>query len=205
LAVWLGKLRDPQLFETEDLIRNWFEGHGYVFEFLGTNYRSFHSVLPYDALYALVYGLSGGRPWAQLVVQWLFAALLCLVVWRLGTRLGGPLVGALGAWLAALHPGLLAYDATRGAQFHLDGTLVVSMLLACVRWAEAPSARRAAAAGTLTALVMYERGTMGLFCPLALAWVRRVGQPPWRRYVTQVALYGALAVALVLPWMIRNA
>jgi 4-amino-4-deoxy-L-arabinose transferase-like glycosyltransferase len=205
LALWWGTLKAPRAFETEQLIRNWFEGRGYVYRFLGTDYRSFHSALPYDFLYAGVYGLSGGRRAANLLVQWLFAALLSVVVWRLGMRLGGPVVAGLGAWLAAMHPGLIAYDATRLVQFDFDATLVAAALLAFVRWAEAPSFPRVTTAGVVTGLLMYERGTMGLFFPLALAWVQRVGGLSWRPYIRQVALYGAIVVLLLLPWMVRNA
>jgi hypothetical protein len=61
LALWRGTLATSQVFETEVLIRNWFAGRGYVYRFLGTDYRSFHSMLPYDLLYAGVYGLSEGH------------------------------------------------------------------------------------------------------------------------------------------------
>jgi 4-amino-4-deoxy-L-arabinose transferase-like glycosyltransferase len=203
LSLWWGTLSAPRVFETERLIRNWFGGQGYVFPFFGTDYRSFHSALPYDVLYGVVYGLSGGHPGANLVVQWLFAALLCVVVWHIGMRLG-PVVAGLAAWLAAVHPGLIAYDATRLVQFSLDATLVAAVLLAFVRWAERPSSGRAACAGLLTGLLMYERGTMGLFFPVALLWVRGVARMAWSRWIRQVALYGAIAALLVVPWMVRN-
>jgi hypothetical protein len=205
LTLWWGTWRSPQVFETEHMIRNWFEGRGYVYHFLGTDYRSYHSALPYDALYALVYWLGGGHPAGNLVVQWLFAALLCVAVWHVGLRLGGPVVAALGAWHAALHPGLVAYDATKLVQFSFDAALVALTLLAFVRWAEEPGGGRAAAAGLLTGLLMYERGTIGLFFPVALLWVKVVGGVPWGRFARQVALYGAVAALLVVPWTVRNA
>jgi 4-amino-4-deoxy-L-arabinose transferase-like glycosyltransferase len=187
------------------MIQNWFAGRGWVHQFLDTEYRSFHSAVPYGVLYGVVYGLSGGHPGANLVVQWLFAALLCVVVWHLGLRLGGAEVAGLAAWLAALHPGLVAYDATRLAQFSFDASLVAGTLLAFVRWAERPSSGRAAAAGLLTGLLMYERGTIGLFFPVALLWVRGAARLPWGRFVRQAAVYGMIASLLVLPWMVRNA
>ena len=205
LALWWGTLRAPKAFETEALIRNWFEGRGYTYHFLGTEYRSFHSALPYDLLYAGVYGLSGGHPGANLVVQWVFAALLCVVVWHIGMRLGPPPLAGLAAWLAATHPGLLAYDATRLVQFSFDATLMAAVLLAFVRWAEQPSFGRAGCAGLLSGLVMYERGTAGLFFPVALLWVRGLAHLSWSRWIRQVGLYGVVAVLLLSPWMVRNA
>jgi 4-amino-4-deoxy-L-arabinose transferase-like glycosyltransferase len=205
LALWQGTLRAPKMFETEDIVRNWFGGRGFTYHFLGTDYQSFHSALPYDLLYAAVYGISGGHPGANLVVQWLFAALLCVVIYHLGMRLGGPLVAGLGAWLAAFHPGLVAYDATRLVQFSFDATLVAAGLLAFVRWAERPTVARAGCAGLLTGLLMYERGTMGLFFPLALLWVRRAGHLAWPRWIRQSAVYGLVVVLLIVPWMVRNA
>jgi 4-amino-4-deoxy-L-arabinose transferase-like glycosyltransferase len=205
LALWWNTLARPEPFETERLVGNWLAGHGYVYRFLGADYRSFNSLVPYSLLYAAVYGLSGGSPGANLVAQWVFAALLCVVVWHLGVRLGGPRVGGLAAWLAALHPGLVAYDATKLVQFSLDATLVAAALLAFVRWAEVPSVARAAGGGLLTGLLMYERGTMGLFFPVALLWVKRAGHLSWRPWIRQVALYGAVALLVLLPWLVRNA
>ena len=204
LALWWGTLRAPQVFETEELVRNWFGGRGYTYHFLETDYRSFHSALPYDLLYAAVYGLGGGRPAANLVGQWMCAALLCLVVGRLGMRLGPPPVAGLAAWLAAIHPGLVAYDATRLAQFSFDATLVAGVLLTFVRWSEHPSLGRAGCAGLVTGLLMYERGTAGLFFPVALWWIKKVTDLSWRCWTRQVGVYAAIAALLVLPWMVRN-
>jgi hypothetical protein len=205
LALGWGTFWKPRIFETEHMIRNWFAGRGYVYHFLGTDYHSYHSAIPYDFLYGAVYALSGGRPGANLVVQWLFAALLVAAVWHLGLRLGGPVVAGIGGWLAALHPGLVAYDATQLVQFSFDATLVAAALLAFVRWAEHPSFGRAACAGLLTGVLMYERGTMGLFFPVALLWVRGVGRLAWTRWFRLAALYGAVVVLLLLPWTVRNA
>jgi 4-amino-4-deoxy-L-arabinose transferase-like glycosyltransferase len=204
VTLWGGRLRAPQVFEMEEQVRNWFGGQGFTYHFLGTDYRSFNSALPYGLLYAGVYGLSGGRPAANLVVQWLCAALLCLVVWQIGTRLGPSPVAGLAAWLAATHPGLVAYDGTRLIQITFDATLMAGALLSFVRWAEHPSVGRAGCAGLLTGLVMYERGTAGLFFPIALFWVKGLSHLSWSRWTRQVAVYGAIATLLLLPWVVRN-
>jgi hypothetical protein len=204
LALWWGTLRTAQVFETEELVRNWFGGRGYTYHFQGTDYHSFHSALPYDLLYAAVYGLSGGDRAANLVVQWMCAALLCLVVGQIGMRLGPPPLAGIAAWLAATHPGLVAYDATRLAQFSFDATLVAGVLLAFVRWSEHPSVGRAGCAGLVTGLLMYERGTAGLFFPVALWWIKGVTRLSWRCWTRQVGVYAVIAALLVLPWMVRN-
>jgi hypothetical protein len=87
------------VFETEHLIRNWFGGRGYVYRIFDTDYRPFHGTLPYDFVYAVVYGLTGGSPAANLVVQWLFAALLCWVV------CGTSGCGWAGRWSPGSAPG----------------------------------------------------------------------------------------------------
>ena len=128
LAWWWGALARPEPFETDRLVSNWFAGHGFVYRFLGVDYRSLHSLVPYSLLYAAVYGLSGGSPGANLVAQWVFAALLCVVVWHLGVRMGGPRVAGL-----ANEPRELAND--RLARFHrvlhLGGTHAEQTLVAC--------------------------------------------------------------------------
>jgi hypothetical protein len=205
LTVWWGTLSAPRTFETEQLVRNMLAGRGFMYRFLDADQYSLYGAVPYALLYAAVDWLSGESRAANLVVQWVFAALLCVLVWHIGMRLGGRTVAGIAAWLAAMHPGLLVYDATRLIQFSFDGTLVAAGILAFVRWAECPSAGRAACAGLVSGLLMYERGTMGLFFPVALAWVQGTVRLSWSRWVRQVAVYGVAAALLVLPWMVRNA
>ncbi len=204
LAMATGAYWHPEYFESETLVRNWLGGHGYTYSFLGTVYRSFHSMLPYDGLTAAVYACTGGSHTAMLVVQWGCAAALCVMVGRLAYRCGGAWVAGGAAWLVALHPGFLAYDAMKLQQFSFDACLVVGFLLAIVRWAETPSHIRACAAGGFTGLLMYERGTMALVFPLVLFWVKRRGRVSWRDWTRQVVAYGIAASLVLAPWMIRN-
>lgn len=203
-AGWLGTLAEPETFETEELVRNLLAGRGYAYPFLGTAYRSFHSILPYDLLTAGVYLLSRGSQTAMLVVQWMVAGLSCLAVSRLGHRLGGPGVAGIAAWLVALHPGLVVYDATKLQQISFDAFLVALGLLAFIRWGEQPSLMRAGAAGAVVGLLMYERGTMGLFFPVAALWVRQTSRLPWGRWARQAAWCVVVAGVVVGPWILRN-
>jgi 4-amino-4-deoxy-L-arabinose transferase-like glycosyltransferase len=203
-AIWRGTLTAPQIFETEELARNLLAGQGYTYHFLGTVYQSFHSMLPYDLLTALVYGLTGGSQTAMLGVQWICAGVLCLLIWRVGRRLEGPVVAALAAWLAALHPGLVVFDATKLQQFSFDAVLVAGSVLTVIRWAERPSIWRAACAGVLVGLFMYERGTLALFVPAAVMWVKWQGRMSWARWARQTAVSLLVAALVVSPWLIRN-
>lgn len=205
LALARGTLARPELFETERIVRNLLAGRGYTYEFLGAMYAAFHSTLPYDLLTAGVYALTGGSQTAMLVVEWGCTALACLVVGRLGARLGGPAVAGFSAWLVAIHPGLLIYDATKLAQLSLDVLLIAASVLAFVRWAEHPALRRAAVAGLLTGLVMYERGTLGLFFVGAVGCMKSAGGLSWKRWAQQGVLYALCSLFVVAPWMTRNA
>jgi hypothetical protein len=204
-AVALGAWRAPEAFETEPIVRNLLGGRGYTYEYLGTTYHSFHSILPYDLLTALVYALTRGSQAAMLGVQWLVAGLSCVVVWRLGARLAHPAVGVIAAWLLALHPGLVVYDATKLQQISFDVLTIALAILSFARWAERPSTARAVASGLVSGLLLYERGTMGLFFLVAVVWVKRVAKLSWGRWLRHAAGFALAAALVVAPWMIRNA
>ncbi len=199
-----GTIAAPEPYETERIVRNWLAGRGFTHVFLGTTYRSFHSLLPYDLLTAAVYSVTGGSQTAMLCMQWVCSALLVLVIGRLGQRLVGSGGVAFAVWLVAFHPGLIVYDATKLQQISFDALLVAGGVLAFVRWAESPSVMRSAVAGLLTGLLMYERGTMALFFPVAALWVKRVSGLSWAQWGRQATPYVVVASLVVLPWTVRN-
>jgi len=195
--------RGPETFESETLVDNLLHGRGYVYPYLGATYRSFHGTLPYDALTAATYAVAREHRSAMLVVQALLGAALCVVVGRLGARLGGRSCALLAAWSVALQPALVVYDGTKLQQIGLDALLFASLLLACARWVERPSSRRAAIAGLLAALLLYERATMVLAIAWMVAWVAVHAPGPMR--ARQLVVCAATAVALLAPWTARNA
>jgi len=203
-AIALGTLHHPELYETEDIVRNWKSGPGLAFDYLGTTYYTYHTFLPSTLIYAVVHWLSDGNPTANLVVQWLFAILLCWAGGWLGQRLGGPAVATLARWLIALHPALVIYDATKLQQITFDAAMVLLALIAYVRWVERPGLRPAIASGVLMGVLMYERGSLLLFFPLALWWVKCVSRMNWQDWIRQATLSALIAALLLAPWVIRN-
>lgn len=191
-----GSWRNLESFEQETIVRNLVAGRGLTFQFLSTTYRSFHSNLVSDAIAAFVYVVSGGSETALLVAQWCAAALLALVLGRLGARLGGPRPAALGAWLYAVHPALLIYDTTKLHQVTFDALLVALFVLSLARWRERSSYRAAALAGLLAALCTYERASIALFVIAGALWVRH-----WRG----LPVYALVIATVIAPWTIRNA
>jgi hypothetical protein len=200
----LRRWHHPDVYEQDAIVRHLLHGEGLTYDFLGTTYHSFHSNLPTDGIIAAVYLVTGESQFALLIAQWLGAAGLAIVLGRLGLRVGGSSVASAAAWLAATHPALIVYDATKLQQISFDALFVALLVLAFVRWAERPSRGRAAAAGVLAAIVLYERGSIAPFLIAGVLWVGRTAPLDRARWMRQTTVFGLVALAIVAPWMIRN-
>jgi hypothetical protein len=194
-SVVLHRFSQPETFEQELIVRNLLAGRGLSYWFLDTTYRSFHSNLVTDGIVAAVYLATGYSRSAVLVVQWVGASALVLVLGRVGARLGSK-VAVVVAWLFALHPAFIVYDATKLQQVSLDALIVGALVLSLIRLRERPTLGRALAVGALGAAAIYERPVLGLFFVVGVVWARASAG----RAVAALAL----AVALVAPWTLRN-
>ncbi len=127
----------------------------------------------------------------------LLAAASPLLVYALGSRLGGPAVGAIAGGLYALSGLLLLH----GRRAMAEGPLVFLVLLSV--WLLLSQPQRPALAGLAAALALSAKATAGLLLPaagLALLWP---GSPrPWRARLSALAVFGlvwALGVWLLNP------
>ncbi|HET6949898.1 MAG TPA: glycosyltransferase family 39 protein, partial [Acidimicrobiales bacterium] len=147
------------------------------------------------------------------VISCVMGALGVAALGLAGRRVAGERVGLIAAAMAALSPNLFYFDA-----MVVSETLVVSttalLLLAAYRWWDRPGAGSAALFGAavgVAALVRSEAILLGplIAVPLVL-WRRRAAAPgdaagrSWRRGAGQLALAGAVAGALIAPWVAHN-
>jgi 4-amino-4-deoxy-L-arabinose transferase-like glycosyltransferase len=157
-------------------------------------------------LFGAVYVLSGGvhPEVARLVVAGL-GAVMVLFTFLIGRRLAGTVAGLIGALLVATYP---TYIENNGqllsepvAAFLLTGALL-GMLWAADRgrvWAWLVPGF------TLGALVL-TRPEYQVICVVFAALVawRVWREASWRRAIASVAVLGACALVVVIPWMARN-
>lgn len=178
------------------------QGRGYIDESgNSTNYWP----VGYPALLGAWYALFGAyRPIAFLLHLglWLVAV---VGMDRLGRELFGSVAGRCAALLIAVHPTFVLHTTLFASETPFLAGLPWA-LLALLRLAREPSRFRrfAPEAGLWIALLSYVRPTalLLLVCPLAFGLIRRVS---WTRALLHTAAMGALAIALLAPWGVRNA
>jgi 4-amino-4-deoxy-L-arabinose transferase-like glycosyltransferase len=110
-------------------------------------------------------------------------------------------VGLLAAGIAAVYPNLWMNDVVVMAET-LTALLVAAVLLVVYRYRTSPRPGLAAAAGGLVGLAALARSEQTLLGLLIVAPAILLVRPlPLRRRVGHVALAGAVALAVVAPWI----
>jgi 4-amino-4-deoxy-L-arabinose transferase-like glycosyltransferase len=123
-----------------------------------------------------------------------------LAVAKIGRLLFGWRAGLLAAGLAALYPTLIAADGVEMTET-LYGLLVALGLVAAVRLERDRSAARAAALGLLMGLAALTRPEALLLLVLISGVLLISARVPLRR----LALSGLVTLAVLAPWLVRNA
>jgi len=197
LGLVAARAGDLQFWEYETLARNIAAGNGYVIYRFGHLALAFGDGNLYSFLAGDLYTIVGYSPVALAVVQAVLAALAVPVIFALGERALGAPIAALGAVLAALHPGLLAYT----LKLHPLG-LDVLLLALVVYWSTRQHWTRTSTAetGLTLGLNLMTRPTFFL-AGLAALSVRWLARQASLRQVIAVLL---IAVAIGTPWIARN-
>ena len=169
------------------------EGLGYV----GKNGKAWcHYPVGYSGLLGAVYALVGSAaPLVGKVLGAMVGATLAALVFLLARRAtsGGR---AIGAGLAvAFHPGLVAYAAIHMTEVVSALSIVAAALVA------GPRRGRVAGAGLVLGLATLVRPQSILLAPLVGIFT---GAPSLRRLLRAGAVATAIAVAVVIPWTLRN-
>ena len=195
LALHPGEL---QFWEYEDLARNISNGVGYVIPHFGLRTLAFGDGNLYSFLAASVYELGGHEPMRLAVVQAVFASLAAPLLFALGLRAFGDVrPAALGAALAALHPGLLAYT----TKLHPLGMDVLLMTM-IVFWITPmrQTGRHAILAGLVLGISAMSRPTFAAAGAVTLL----VRSARARQRVLPALMTIAVAGLVVAPWVARN-
>ena len=189
---------DLQFWEYEALATNVAAGAGYVIPRFGQLTLAFGDGNLYSFLAATVYTLAGHDPMRLAVVQAVIASLAPPLLFALGYRAFGDVrPAALGAGLAALHPGLLAYT----TKLHPLGMDVLLMTM-IVFWITPlrPTRRHGVLSGLVLGISAMSRPTFAVAGVLAML----VGTGRARRFATPVLVSLAVAGFVLAPWVARN-
>lgn len=161
----------PQRFEYDDIARNLIAGRGYVYDQLGTPYRSFYGGLGYMAINIATDWLFPALPKAMLVVQSLYAGILALIVFKIARRFSEERPAIAAAALALCHPALLYYDTRKLHPLGFDSLMMMAAVWLLMRLREDVRLPMAAVSGGVLGLAVLQRGSMALFLAGAVVWL----------------------------------
>lgn len=177
-------------------------GSGYVSPF------TFHPTAAwppgYPLLLSIAYRVAGAVPATAVVLNAVFGALTCVLVWRLGLRLAGPTTATFATALLAAFPSHVFFSALVLSET-LFTCLVLGLMLVATRLVDARDERALAwllwgVGAGVAALVRAEAVLLALVPAAALVTLGRGRSAP------RIAIAALLGLALTLaPWTLRNA
>ena len=130
-----------------------------------------------------------------------------VLVFELGRRLfSDTRVGVVAAAVYGLWPNIVFHSAVALTETLFNFLLLAALLvLVAPAWHRRPSTGRVVGFGLLVGASVMVRPISVLLLPaLGWVWARRAGWD-WRWALSRMALVGVAALALVLPWTVRNA
>ncbi len=157
----------------------------------------------YPFVLAGIYAVMGPSYLNPRLVQALLSALMCGVLFDMGRRLFGRVVGVMAGVAAASYWTLIFFDGELLIP-PLPLFLNIVMLWLLVRGMQSPHWAWFAAAGVMLGLSAVARPNVLLFGPAAVGWLLVLHRGAWRRALVCCAWLTAGCLAAVLPVTIRN-
>lgn len=199
-----GRLLHPELFEYDAMARNWLAGRGLSYTHLGIVYYSFAPPL-HAWITAASYWLAGSIVPLMLIQIGAGAAIAVAAAAIAARVFRSQVAGWAAGALVAVHPALVVYSATKAHPLPFDALLFTLVLLQFFRVHEKPTAARAVTLGLIIGLGTLSRSTMLIFPPIGAIWLVSVSPRRQRLAMIRiVAIAAVVAVAVILPWSIRD-
>ena len=158
----------------------------------------------YPVFLAALFELPGSGIWTVVLIQELLGALTVLLLFRIGTTVGGKRL----AWIAGI-VGALYWPLGMVATRLITETLFIFLMLAgslfLVEYFREGCLRNALLAGILLGLACLARGVLMYFAVLAGVWifVRGWTQNPRMAVASSALFLGSFALVMA-PWVVRN-
>ena len=196
------RFRHPEVWESEVVATNLLEGRGFVYETLGTPYRSYMEPL-YPALCAAVYRVTNHSFVAMGLVQVLLGTALVWLVMSCALSIAAPTVALVAGLLAAVDPGLIVYT-TKLHPFVLDTALWFSAFAAVLAFDPVRPWRSTIVVGGLVGLCLLTRPTILACVPVMVWWMWRRSTDAPRSRALRCAILALCIAAVAAPWVWRN-
>jgi 4-amino-4-deoxy-L-arabinose transferase-like glycosyltransferase len=159
-------------------------------------------------LYSMYLGtvslLGGESELTHRLASTLLGVLCVVLVGLVARRLAGDRAGLLAAAVAAVYPNLWINDGLLAAEA-IYAPAIAAVLLTAYRFWDEPGVGRAAGLGLAVAVAALARAeAASLFVFLVIPLILVLRSVDWRRRAGLLVVTGAVGVAALSPWIIRN-
>ena len=195
-------------YETGRVARSLAEGHGFASPFQEPTGPTAWLAPGYPWLLSLLFLIFGvyspASAMAALVINGLFSAVTCLVVFRLGRAFYDETTGLLGAALFALSPASIWHTITSIWDVTL-GTLLLALLVSCLRRLQfSLNLKLAAVTGVMAGMLALVNPTCLTVYVAGVAWICFQERRHPRLLLGVCTVLAGVPALLCLPWMVRN-
>lgn len=203
LILYFKTYAHPVTWEFEGLINNMLSGKGFVYRFLGTDYRSLNTPL-YSFISLAIYLFTNHSYFAVLLLQSLVTIFLALAIFEIAKAIFGEKVGFIAATLTALHPGYMYYDAFNLLPLSIDALFITLTALLFLKFKDKPDILRISAIGGLIGLGTLNRGILGSLLPFLSVYFALFTKHIARKKIKYILILWVAAFLMITPWLIRN-
>jgi 4-amino-4-deoxy-L-arabinose transferase-like glycosyltransferase len=204
VAVVMGGLLRPELWEYDEIARAMIAGRGFTYPYHNIVYYSYAPPL-YSWLSAASYWLTGSLAPVMLLQITAGAALAAVAAWLARKLFDSEVAAGAAGLLAAVHPGLVLYSATKAHPMTFDALFFALAVLQFFRLRERPDSRRWIELGFIIGVGTLSRTTIIIFLPIGAAWLLYVSpRSQWWPILRGLAIASVITVASLTPWTIRN-
>jgi len=125
------------------------------------------------------------------------------IIGLLGRRLANERAGLIAAFLASIYVYIWINDALVMSET-IAITATAALLLLTYRYVSDPSRRNLAFLGLMAGVTVMTRAELLLFIPFVMPFVAWRVSHAWKPFLLRLLAIGALAGAVMAPWVIRN-
>jgi 4-amino-4-deoxy-L-arabinose transferase-like glycosyltransferase len=198
---WVATLRNELAWIDEqefvEVAQHIAHGDGYV----STSFRA-NPILPYYL--GVVFRFFGNHYAIARIGQAIVGAATCVLIYRIGFMLMGPLTGALAGMLLALYPPHIYLAGVLYVDCWLTFFCALSVYLAALTLQNRGHLGLAMLCGISLGLTTLTRATFLTYIPCVCAAWLYAGRWPWRRSAAACAALLVACALTIMPWTIRN-
>jgi len=212
-VTWVFVARRDFELQGDDFFYHWqgralADGLGFINPFawrgLDELYPSAAHLPLYSSFLGAVSFVGGTSPLTHRLASCVLGAGAVLVVGLTARRIAGDRAGLLGAGIAAAYPMLWINDGMLISE-SMYALVIAGILLTAYRLWDEPSWTNTIVFGVALGLGLLTRPEAILLGPLIGVPFILARRPEWRPRLAKIAVAGAIVVAMLAPWLVRNA